>query len=93
MIIINYSNRFLKSYRKFAKNNKKIEAAYEKFLRKFVYDQFYPSLDSHLVNLSFGKFFSSSITKDLRVIWNYIDENNVIFIDTGVHSGGNSIYK
>jgi mRNA interferase YafQ len=53
-------------------------------------DPWEPSLKSHKVNTElFGKVFSSSVTSDLRIIWNYNKNTKLIevleLLDIGGH--------
>lgn len=55
-----------------------------------------PSLRSHKVNtLAYGQRWSSSVTGDIRIIWDYDSENRLIILllDIGGHSGTHKVYK
>jgi len=47
----------------------------------------------HTVNLSLGKVYSSRVTGDIRILWEFVNEKEVSFANTGRHSGFSSIYK
>jgi hypothetical protein len=58
---------------------------------------FYPSLKSHktTTKTAKGKCFSSRITGDIRIIWNY-NKNEICAIDLiniGGHEGKDKVYK
>lgn len=55
-----------------------------------------PSLKSHMVNSSrHGKRWSSRVTGDLRIIWDFNkDKINILdILDLGGHSGKNKVYR
>ncbi len=59
-------------------------------------DPLYPTLKSHKIITKKGKkAFSSRLTNDLRIIWNY--QNGIAkvidIIDIGGHEGKNKVYK
>jgi hypothetical protein len=59
-------------------------------------DPFYPSLKSHLVNTRrFGERWSSWITSDLRIIWDFDLEQKriIVFFVIATHSGPHKEYK
>lgn len=56
----------------------------------------HPSLYSHKVNtIAYGQRWSSSVTGDIRIIWDYDSENRLIILllDIGGHSGTHKVYK
>ena len=56
-----------------------------------------PSLKTHKVNaiVSKDKVRSSSVTGDIRIIWDFDENNNLIIVmlTIGSHSGSNKVYK
>ena len=59
-------------------------------------DPFYPSLKSHKVNTrNFGQKWSSWITGDLRIIWDFDEVTKQIILLFAVtkHSGSHKEYK
>jgi len=94
--IFNYGEYFQKKYQKLARKNLKIKKEVEKTLKFLAQDPFYPSLKSHKVNSkNFGLKYSSRVNKDLRIIWDYNNnEINIIsLLDIGSYSGRHKIYK
>jgi mRNA-degrading endonuclease RelE of RelBE toxin-antitoxin system len=93
-----YKYQFTKNFeRKSSKIFKKNNSLRKKFfqtLSTILGDPFYNSLRTHKVNTSkWGKVYSSRITKDLRVLWDFIDDDLVILIiDIGGHEGSKSVY-
>ena len=59
-------------------------------------DPFYPSLKSHKVNTkNFGKKWSSWITSDLRIIWDFdeVEKKVILLFVIAKHSGAYREYK
>ncbi len=90
------TKEFKKSYKKLFKHNKELQIKIVKILLKMENDPFYPSLKTHQVSLTKydKKVWSSSITGDIRIIWTFDNENNLIILllNIGGHSGTNSVY-
>ncbi len=87
---------FKQSYKETIKNNKKSEKRIRKTLHLLAIDPHYPSLKSHKVNTKhFGKKWSSWVTGDLRLVWDFSKENkktiNLFAISS--HSGTHSEYN
>jgi mRNA-degrading endonuclease YafQ of YafQ-DinJ toxin-antitoxin module len=72
------------------------KSALEKTLQNLELDPFYPALRTHKVqSRKFGQMYSSKVTPDLRLIWNFDQDNSLILLllDIGGHSGGNKVYN
>lgn len=57
---------------------------------------FYKGLRTHKVDaLNFGIRYSSTVTGDIRIIWDFDEDNNIviILITVGKHSGKHRVYK
>jgi len=93
MINVTYAQKFIKNYQRITKKNKEMCNAYEKFIKKFQKDPFSNGLKTHTINLSLGKVYSSRVTGDIRILWEFVNEKEVSFANTGRHSGSHSIYK
>jgi mRNA-degrading endonuclease YafQ of YafQ-DinJ toxin-antitoxin module len=69
----------------------------EKKLKILAEDPEHPTLKTHKVNAIIAKsqLYSSSITGDIRIIWDYNNGNiNIIdLLDIGGHSGKDKVYK
>lgn len=95
-----YTLSFTKSFRKkvksISKTDKKLSIKIDKVLQLLELDPKNYILHSHQVNSkNFGRAWSSSVTGDIRIIWNY-DQNNVLTIlllNIGSHSGNDKVYK
>jgi mRNA-degrading endonuclease YafQ of YafQ-DinJ toxin-antitoxin module len=90
------TDNFDKTYIKIVRGDKKRGKRIQKTLNLLKEDPEYPSLKSHKVNTkSFGKCWSSWITGDLRLIWNFDSNNGVMIYLLAVseHSGTHKEYK
>lgn len=94
MYKIESTSYFRKKYKKLTQTNKFLQAKILKVLETLRSNPFCKSLKSHKVNTPrFGNTYSSSITKDLRIIWTLINKDLVILLlDIGGHSGNNKVY-
>lgn len=93
-----YKYRFTKNFErkssKLFKKNNSLRKKFHSTLLMILEEPFYKGLRTHKVNTAkWGKVYSSRITKDLRVLWDFIDDNLVILIiDIGGHEGSKNIY-
>ncbi|MFZ2152624.1 MAG: hypothetical protein WAV41_01020 [Microgenomates group bacterium] len=91
-----FSKIFLQKQQKLAKTDHQLAQKVYRVLQILETDPKNLSLHSHKVSTkNFGTAWSSSVTGDIRIIWNYDSQNNlVIFIPTlGSHSGKDKVYK
>lgn len=87
---------FLKKAKKFVKNNRRNRDKLDKTISLLVANPYNLILKTHRVQHRFaGKAFSSRITGDIRVIWDFThdNQNTIILIDLGGHSGKNKVYR
>lgn len=92
---IKFTSKSNKKYLKLTTKNPKLQ---EKILDALVLLQSNPGdpkLKTHKVYIrNFGQVYSSSVTGDIRLIWNYADKMIIIYIlDIGGHSGKQGVYK
>jgi mRNA-degrading endonuclease YafQ of YafQ-DinJ toxin-antitoxin module len=97
MFDIKFRDYPTKKAKKLVKKNPKLQSIIAKTLIKMKNNPFDLSLKTHKVNSkSFGFKYSSSITGDLRFIWDFDEttlEIKIIEIfDIGGHSGNSSVY-
>lgn len=87
---------FDKSYSKVTKGDKILGKRIQKTLILLKENPEYPSLKSHKVyTKSFGRCWSSWVTGDIRIIWNFDEENRLLILLLAVaeHSGTHKEYK
>jgi len=80
-----YSSSFKKSLVKYSSEKEKISKKIERFLD----DPFSPSLKTHKLTGKLTLYWSFSINYHLRILFEFINEETVGFIDIGTHE----IYK
>lgn len=81
---------------KLVQDNKTLKKRLFVALAKLAENPKHPSLHSHKVNTAaYGTKWSSSITGDIRIIWDYDSQNRLIILllDVGGHSGAHKVYK
>lgn len=91
-----HTKTFDDSYDKTIKGDPKAEKRATKALNLLQQDPFHPSLNSHKVNTrSFGKRWSSWITGDLRIIWDFdkMEKQIILLFAITKHSGSHREYK
>ena len=90
------SRYFLKKSQKFVKNNRRRQQKLEHALKTLLQNPFSLSLKTHRVSHKIaGKAFSSWVTGDIRVIWDFTKDNQsiILLIDLGGHSGKDKVYR
>ena len=96
MYILRFLDSFKPTYNAIIKGELEKEKRTKKALNFLRQDPFYPSLKSHKVNTrSFGEKWSSWITSDIRIIWDFDKENKMIIILLAIitHTGAHREYK
>ena len=86
MIHLNYHQKFLKSYSKRIKPNQKLNFIFHQRLEQFCLDPHCPQLHNHQLIGKFKDFSSFSINGDLRVIYQWIDQDTILLLDVGSHN-------
>ena len=91
-----FSQTFLQKLDKLAKKDREIRKRVKKTLQIFAENPFYPSLKTHKVDTRlYGKRWSSIVTGNLRVIWDFEggDKQILLLFTIGGHSGKDRVYK
>ena len=86
MIQIQYHRNFLKSYNKRIRSNPKLKSTFEKRVKQFCLKPDHPLLHDHQLIGEKQNFRSFSITGDIRLIYFWINEQTVLFLDIGSHN-------
>lgn len=87
---------FDKAYKKIIKGDLEKEKRTKKAIKLMRTDPFYPSLKSHKVKTrNFGEKWSSWITGDLRIIWDFDPEEKmkIMLFVIVTHTGAHREYK
>jgi mRNA-degrading endonuclease YafQ of YafQ-DinJ toxin-antitoxin module len=82
------SSKFTRELKKLVKSQKKLRAKIDKVFDKLSDNPQDPKLGSHKVHLTvYGEVWSSAVTGDIRIIWNYNQngEIEIILINIGGH--------
>ena len=96
MYALHFTKTFTPTYKSLIKGHQEFEKRTEKALRLLKNDPFYPSLKSHKVKTrNFGEKWSSWITGNLRIIWDFNEKENKIILLFAItqHSGSYMEYK
>jgi addiction module RelE/StbE family toxin len=89
-----FTSSFNKDYRKIAKRNTLLQQRILKSLNILSNNPNYPSLRTHKVNsIEFDNVWSSWVTGDVRIIWEYNNKSVIKLLALGTHSGSNKVYK
>lgn len=96
MFLLNFTVTFNSHRDKVVGNNEVLNKRLKTTLQKLALSPAHPSLHSHKVDtLAYGQRWSSSVTREIRIIWDYDSENRLIILllDIGGHSGTHKVYK
>lgn len=81
-----YSQSFLKHFRARVNKDIKLSAKYEKRVKLFLSSPQHALLRNHNLIGKHSGDRAFSVTGDIRVIYKFIDENTVLFLDIGTHN-------
>lgn len=92
---LEFTKKVAKKYKKLTTKNIQLQEKIHETLKVLVDDPFHSRLKTHKVQITnYGIVYSSSITKDIRIIWDFEkDKITIILLDIGGHSGGKGVYK
>ena len=96
MYVLRFLDSFKSTYDALIKGNQEKEKRAKKALNLLRQAPLYPSLKSHKVNTkSFGERWSSWITGNLRIIWDYDPEEKMRIMLFAIvpHTGTHKEYK
>ena len=85
MIKIAYSPAFARAYKKQIKNQSELQELFNERVDLFIQDPYHPQLRTHKLKGILKDFYSFSLDYDLRVIFYFASENEVIFENIGNH--------
>lgn len=80
---IYYSSHFLKKFKKLPFLLQIAASERETVFRMNCFD---PKLDTHKLKGKLAEFWSFSITRKNRIMFRFLSDNSVLFIDVGDHS-------
>jgi len=85
MISIAWDSGFKKAYRKKLKNDKELKRKFIKSIKLFSTDPFSKQLRTHKLTGRLQGLWAFSVDYDVRVIFSFTNENEVLLIDIGGH--------
>lgn len=85
MINVIWDQGFKKSYKKKIKNNSELKKRFWTALKAFSNEPFDPQVKTHKLTGKLKGYWAFSVDYDCRVIFKFIDKNNVFLIDIGGH--------
>jgi mRNA-degrading endonuclease YafQ of YafQ-DinJ toxin-antitoxin module len=85
MIKIAYSPAFVRAYKKQIKNQIALQLLFRERVALFIEDPYHTQLRTHKLKGILKDFYSFSINYDLRVIFYFASDNEVIFENIGNH--------
>ncbi len=85
MIQIAYSPAFVRAYKKQIKNQLATQQLFAEKIALFLQNPYHPQLRTHKLKGILKNFYSFSIDDDLRVIFYFASDNEVIFENIGTH--------
>lgn len=93
--IVKTSSLFERRYKKLTKGNKQLKKRVRKVVELLSKNPFSSNLNTHKVNVKnfTGEYYSSTVTGDIRIIWEFEDKIIILIVNIGGHSGKNKVYK
>jgi len=89
------SKSFTKKLKKLIASKRLKYQELERSFRTLAENPFNPSLNTHkVVTRKHKKHYSSRLDRDLRIIWDFDEKNNLVLylLDIGGHSGSTGVY-
>ena len=92
---LEFTKKAAKKYKKLTTGNKQLQQKIQEILKILIDEPFHSRLKTHKVQISnYGIVYSSSVTKDIRIIWELgKDKITIVLLDIGGHSGSKGVYK
>jgi len=94
--ILRFTKTYETKYQKITKRDSKLKDKIIKIHELLSLDPHNPVLQSHKVDaVKYGPSWSSRVTGDIRIIWNYDSNQNLVILvfTLGSHSGNDKVYK
>ena len=85
MINITWDHGFKRIYKKKIKNDSELKKKFRKSLETFSKNPFNPQLRTHKLTGKLEGLWAFSVAYDCRVIFKYLNDSEVLFIDIGGH--------
>jgi mRNA-degrading endonuclease YafQ of YafQ-DinJ toxin-antitoxin module len=90
-----FSKEFERNYKRIGKKNSILQTKIDEVLWAMSNDPFVNKLRTHkVVTKRFGRCYSSRVTGDIRLIWNFSNTRlRIMIITVGGHSGKRKVYR
>lgn len=85
MIKVTWDQGFKRIYKKKVKNNEELKKRFWDAMVLFSKEPFNPRLRTHKLTGKLEGLWAFSVAYDCRVIFKFLDEDNVLLIDIGGH--------
>ena len=85
MIKVAFSSSFKRAYKKRLRSDTEKQLKFIECLMLFLQDPYYSKLRTHKLTGSLQDLWSFSVEYDLRVVFYFVNPNEVIFEDIGTH--------
>ena len=86
MTTINFSHHFRSSLKRLARKQPEVMTAVIEKILLFNHNINHPSLKLHKLSGTLKDHWSFSIEYDLRIVFRYTNDSNILFIDIGNHN-------
>ena len=96
MYKLTFGQNFWRVYKKLTRRNIRLKKRVVETLKLLAQNPKDPFLSSHKVSTKkFGERWSSNVTGDIRIIWDYSEKNEleILVLSLGGHSGKRKVYK
>jgi mRNA-degrading endonuclease YafQ of YafQ-DinJ toxin-antitoxin module len=85
MINVTWDSNFKKAYRKKLKNDNELKIKFAKSMKLFSVNPFNKQLRTHKLTGKLQGLWAFSVDYDVRVIFSFLNDNEVLLIDFGGH--------
>lgn len=85
MIKVTWDQGFKRIYKKRVKNNEELKKRFWDAMELFSKEPFNPRLRTHKLTGKLEGLWASSVAFDCRVIFKFLDKNEVLLVDIGEH--------
>jgi addiction module RelE/StbE family toxin len=85
MYNLHWDEPFIRKAKKLMKNNPNFEIIFKKRIELLELDPFHPTLKTHKLQGKLKKYYSCSIDYYFRLIFDFLDNENIQLLDIGSH--------
>ncbi len=85
MVKITWDQGFKRMYKKKVKNNEELKEKFWDAMKLFSKEPFHPRLRTHKLSGKLEGLWAFSVSYDCRVVFEFINKNEILLIDIGGH--------